>query len=303
MWPCRQEGEDARLYSAVNAASDFAVALGINIPTGKDSLSMTQKYKDGSVVYSPGTVIISAAAEVSDFRKAVEPIIQDDKEALIIYIDFSSYPLRTGGSSLAQTLNVLGTEAPTVNDPSYFIKAFETVQQLLNSGLILAGHDISSGGMIVTLLEMCFASTGVGMSIDLTEIPENEIINILFSENPGVIIQARKEICEVLDDKGLLYYSIGHFDNTGKIDLKKNEYSISFNIHAMRDIWFKTSSLLDRGQSGPFLAEKRFANYKNQQLSFVFNTGFTGKLADYGANKEQPLFVKKVSTAIVKWHT
>ena len=68
MWPCKNVGEDARRYAAVQAASDYAVARGINIPTGKDSLSMTQKYRDGELVYAPGTVIITSAAEVSDVK-------------------------------------------------------------------------------------------------------------------------------------------------------------------------------------------------------------------------------------------
>ncbi|HEX2393748.1 MAG TPA: phosphoribosylformylglycinamidine synthase [Bacteroidales bacterium] len=285
MWPCRQEGEDARLYAAVTAASDFAVALGINIPTGKDSLSMTQKYKDGSVVYSPGTVIISAAGEVTDFRKTVEPVLQNNEDALILYIDFSSSPLVTGGSSLAQSVNTLGNEAPTVDDPSYFVKAFETIQQLITDGKILAGHDISSGGLIVTLLEMCFASSDNGMEINLNDIPEKNLINLLFSENPGIIIQVEKDVCETLTDKGLLFYKIGRYVKSSRIDLVKNEYALSFSVPEMRDIWFKTSYLLDRDQSGHSLAEKRFVNYKNQPLRFVFNSAFTGKLAQYGADR------------------
>src|SRR5690606_19655943 len=77
MWPAKNAGEDARLYTAVEAVSDFAIRLGINIPTGKDSLSMTQKYPDGQVVYSPGTVIISAVGEVSDVQKAVGPALRN----------------------------------------------------------------------------------------------------------------------------------------------------------------------------------------------------------------------------------
>ena len=81
MWPCKNPGEDTRLYEAVRAASDFSIELGINIPTGKDSLSMTQKYSD-QVVLSPGTVIISAAGEVSDVNKTVEPVLINDPATL-----------------------------------------------------------------------------------------------------------------------------------------------------------------------------------------------------------------------------
>ncbi len=104
MWPCKNHGEDARLYAAVKAASDFAIELGINIPTGKDSLSMTQKYSD-QVVISPGTVIISAAGEVSDIRKIVEPVMVNDPYTSLLYIDMSRDEFKTGGSSFAQILN------------------------------------------------------------------------------------------------------------------------------------------------------------------------------------------------------
>ena len=101
MWPCRNEGEDARLYQAVQAASDFAIELGVNIPTGKDSLSMTQKYGDKKV-YAPGTVIISTVGEVTDFRKIVIPVLKNDPATEIVYVDFSFDKLKLGGSSFAQ---------------------------------------------------------------------------------------------------------------------------------------------------------------------------------------------------------
>ena len=157
MWPCRNEGEDARLYRAVEACSDFACELGINIPTGKDSLSMTQKYGDDKVL-SPGTVIISAAAEVKNVRKIVSPVLAYIKGTYLYYIDFSFDTLRLGGSALLQTLGRIGDEAPTVSDVEYFKNAFAAVQELVNRGLIIAGHDISAGGMITAMLEMCFAN-------------------------------------------------------------------------------------------------------------------------------------------------
>ncbi|HSN50311.1 MAG TPA: AIR synthase-related protein, partial [Bacteroidales bacterium] len=156
--------------------------------TGKDSLSMTQKYND-QVVLSPGTVIISAAAEVDGIRKIVEPVIVNDSNTSLLYIDMSCDSFKTGGSSFAQILNSLGTHAPTVTDPAYFKEAFNTVQDLISKGLILAGHDISAGGMLTTLLEMCFANTSGGLSVNLTSISETDTTAILFSQNPGIIIQ------------------------------------------------------------------------------------------------------------------
>ena len=193
MWPCRNEGEDARLYTAVQAASDFACALGINIPTGKDSLSMTQKYGDDKVV-SPGTVIISAGAEVSDIRKIVSPVLAHEKNSYLYYIDFSFDTLKLGGSAFAQALNKLGNEVPTVQDPEYFQDAFNAIQEAIEQGLILAGHDISAGGMITTLLEMCFANVEGGLDVNLDKISEQDIVKILFAENPGIIVQVKDDL-------------------------------------------------------------------------------------------------------------
>ncbi|HZJ80097.1 MAG TPA: phosphoribosylformylglycinamidine synthase, partial [Dysgonamonadaceae bacterium] len=166
MWPCRNPGEDARFYSAVEACSDFACDLGINIPTGKDSLSMTQQYEDEKV-YSPGTVIISAVAEVKNIRRIVSPVLAYIKGTYLYYIDFSFDSFKLGGSAFAQTMNKVGDEAPTVKDSEYFKNAFAAVQELVNRGLVLAGHDVSAGGMITAMLEMCFANPQGGLEARL----------------------------------------------------------------------------------------------------------------------------------------
>ena len=155
MWPCKNEGEDARLYAAVQAASDYAVALGINIPTGKDSLSMTQKYRDGELVYAPGTVIITSAAEVSDVKKAVSPALKH-RPSQIVYVDMSRSPFALGGSSFFQSLGGVGSEVPAVESADYFARAFGAVQGLVGDGKVLAGHDVSAGGLVTALLEMTF---------------------------------------------------------------------------------------------------------------------------------------------------
>lgn len=204
MWPCRNEGEDARLYKAVEACSDFACDLGINIPTGKDSLSMTQQYPDDKVL-SPGTVIISAAAEVKNIRKIVSPVLAYIKGTYVYYIDFSFDAFKLGGSAFAQTLSKVGDEAPTVTDAEYFKNAFAAVQELVNRGLIIAGHDISAGGMITAMLEMCFANPQGGLEARLNKIRHTDLIKILFSENPGLIVQVKHHhlVEKVLSDYGI----------------------------------------------------------------------------------------------------
>ena len=287
MWPCKNEGEDARLYQAVKAASDFAIALGINIPTGKDSLSMTQKYSD-QVVYSPGTVIISAAAEIDNIRNIVEPVIVNDPYTSLFYVDMSRDSLKPGGSSFAQILNRLGDEVPTVNDPVYFKEVFDTIQDLILKGKILSGHDISAGGMLTTLLEMCFSNTAGGITVNLSALNEADTIKILFSQNPGIIIQVKNEneVAELLLENGISYFSIGHPVNERTLFVTNNNNLITFDIDKLRDKWFLTSYLLDRRQCGTDLALERFQNYKNHELKINL-TDFTGTFKSLGITPER----------------
>lgn len=295
MWPCRNEGEDARLYAAVEAASDFACSLGINIPTGKDSLSMTQKYGDEKVL-SPGTVIISAGAEVSDVKKIVSPVLVHDKNTYIYYIDFSFDSLKLGGSAFAQTLNKLGNEVPTVKDAEYFRDAFNSVQELIEKGLVLAGHDISAGGMITTLLEMCFANVEGGLEVNLDTIAEEDIVKILFAENPGILIQVRnkKEVEKLLEENGVGFARIAKPTDERHILVSKEGVQYHFGIDYMRDVWYESSYKLDVKQSGSTCAGNRFENYKMQPIQYKFHKNFTGKFSSYGisADRRTPSGVK-----------
>ncbi|MDR0743464.1 MAG: phosphoribosylformylglycinamidine synthase [Tannerella sp.] len=295
MWPCRNEGEDARLYKAVKAASDFACELGINIPTGKDSLSMTQKYGEVKVL-SPGTVIISAAGEVSDIKKIVSPVLVNDKNTCIYYIDFSFDKMKLGGSAFAQALGKISNEAPTVKDAAYFLDAFNAIQGAIDKGLILAGHDISAGGMITTLLEMCFANVDGGMNVNLDALAEKDIIKILFAENPGIVVQVKeKKVFEKgLQSAGIGFACIAKPANERHIMITKEGVQYHFGIDYMRDVWYKSSYLLDRRQSGNECAGNRFENYKVQPLEYKFHKEFKGTLRSYGisANRKKRSAVK-----------
>jgi len=295
MWPCRNEGEDARLYKAVEAASEFACSLGINIPTGKDSLSMTQKYGDEKVL-SPGTVIISAGGEVSNVKKIVSPVLVHDKNTYLYYIDFSFDSLKLGGSALAQTLNKLGNEVPTVTDAEYFRDTFNSVQELIEKGLILAGHDISAGGMITALLEMCFANVEGGLEVNLDGISENDIVKILFSENPGILIQVKdkKEVEKLLEENGVGFARIAKPTDERHILVSKEGIQYHFGIDYMRDVWYESSYKLDVKQSGATCAGNRFENYKMQPIQYKFNKNFTGKLSSFeiSADRRTPSGIK-----------
>ena len=292
MWPCRaQEGEDARLYKAVKALSDFCCALQINVPTGKDSLSMTQKYPDGEKVVSPGTVIVSAGGEVSDIKKIVSPVMKNEPKSRFYHIDFSFDTLQLGGSAFAQSLNKVGSDVPTVKNPEYFRDAFLAIQQLVNEGLIMAGHDISAGGLITTLLEMCFANTEGGIEINLDKFQNTDVVKALFAENPGVVIQVSDKnapaVKKILDDAGVGYLKIGTPTEERHILVSKDSVTYQFGIDHLRDVWYTTSYLLDRKQSFNGCAEKRFENYKQQPLELAFAPEFTGKLSQYGLNPDR----------------
>ena len=300
MWPCRsQKGEDARLYSAVKALSDFCCDLNINVPTGKDSLSLSQQYPNGEKIISPGTVIVSAGGEVSDVKKVVSPVLVNDKNSSLYHIDFSFDEQALGGSAFAQSLGKVGSDVPTVKDAEYFADCFNAVQDLIKKGWVMAGHDISAGGLITTLLEMCFANTEGGMHINLHDIVGDDMVKVLMAENSGVVIQVsdkhKDEFKKYMEEAGIDYAKIGYPTPAERtIVVKKDNYEHTFDIDALRDEWYKTSWLLDRKQSFNGCADERVNNYKNQPLEMKFNDNFSGTLKSYGisADRRTPSGIK-----------
>ena len=293
MWPCRsQKGEDARLYTAVKALSDFCIAIGVNVPTGKDSLSLSQQYPNGEKIISPGTVIVTSGGEVSDIRKVVSPVLVNDKNSSLYHIDFSFDSQRLGGSAFAQSLGKVGDDVPTVKNPDYFVDCFNAIQELVNRGWIMAGHDISAGGLITTLLEMCFANTDGGINVNLHDLDSTDIIKTLFAENPGVVIQVsdkhKDELKKFLDEAGVGFAKIGYpVPSSREIKVVNYGYEHSFDIDALRDVWYKTSYLLDEKQSFNGMARKRFLNYKKQPIEMKFHPSFKGSFKSYGISPDR----------------
>ncbi len=301
MWPCKNDGEDARLYAAVEAASKFAIELGINIPTGKDSLSMTQKYPDGNVVYAPGTVIISAAGEVSDITKTIEPVAKPITGTTFIYISFSDDKYDLGGSSFAQTRNYLGDITPQVSDVNYFSKAFISTQYLINNEDVISGHDISSGGLITCLLELCFGNNSVGMNIDLSSLNEEDPVRLLFCEKPGIVIQVKdsQKVLDYYSENGIYAKEIGKVNTNRFFSVKNNTLDLSLNINDLRKTWFKTSYLLDSKQTANDLAKKRFDNFDSQELSYTFPSNFKGLPEHFGIDLSRRI-PSGIKTAIIR---
>ena len=290
MWPCKNPGEDAALYRAVEACSQFARALGINIPTGKDSLSMTQKYGEKKVM-APGTVIISAAGEVRNVRKTVSPVATGG-DTTFIYIDMSGDEFKLGGSAFFQSLNAVGGDAPTVVSPEKFAAAFGALQTLNTRGLIRAQHDVSAGGLVTTLLEMNFANTRRGMALSLDNFAEQDMVKILFAENPAVVIQVSTGKLDTVRDElsraEVKFVELGHGIADRRLHIDHHGRTLDLDIDALRDIWYHSSYLLDCDQSGEKCALLRLNNYRRQPVKYRIPAEFSGRLSDHGLAPYRP---------------
>ncbi|WP_404812173.1 phosphoribosylformylglycinamidine synthase [Capnocytophaga canimorsus] len=294
MWACNNQGEDARLYQAVKGCSEFAIELGINIPTGKDSLSMKQKYPDGENVIAPGTVIISAIGHCSDIKKVIEPVAKINGGSLY-YINLSKDIFKLGGSSLGQILNKIGTQAPTIADAQTFKNGFNTLQKAINQQLIIAGHDVGSGGLITTLLEMCFAENNIALSVNLSSLNEKDSVKALFNENIAVVVQAQNDASleQLLKENGVDFQKIAQVVESDTIEIENFEDTFAFSVAELRDIWFKTSYLLDKKQTHNNMAEARYENYKNQPLKYILPTHFDGKLPQVPQNRPKAAIIRE----------
>ncbi|MGM5470892.1 phosphoribosylformylglycinamidine synthase [Flavobacteriaceae bacterium LMO-SS05] len=299
MWPCKNEGEDARLYEAVQAVSEFAIDLGINVPTGKDSLSMKQKYPNEDVI-APGTVIISAAGNCNDISNVIEPVLKKNAGD-IYYINLSQDSFKLGGSSFAQVLNKIGKDAPTVKSADYVKTVFNTIQKLIKDKQILAGHDVASGGLITTLLELCFADVNLGAELNLSALAEKDSVKLLFSENSGIVFQVKDStVEEIFNNAGIEFFNIGKVTESDTLSVVNHDDHFKLNISSLRDVWYKTSFLLDQKQTANGLSKDRFDNYKNQPLQYTFPKHFTGKLPVTSSNSMKANCIEKPKAAILR---
>ncbi|MCX7696094.1 MAG: phosphoribosylformylglycinamidine synthase [Bacteroidales bacterium] len=278
-WPARQKGEDARLYEAVEALSNFCIELGINVPTGKDSLSMTQKYSDGTIVKAPGTVIVTAMAEVSDIRKTITPVLLPFEDSNLIYVDFSLSPFELGGSVFYQTLNSIGKKCPDVLNSAYVKRVFESIQELILYEKILAGHDVSAGGLITALMEMCFSQNEMGLLVNFSDFDESNLVKILFSEKPAIVIQVTepKKVINFLMAKRVKFHVLGHVIPQYQLKIVHHEETYLFDLEAWRKKWLYPSYRLDQKQTQTQLAMSRFEMIGKQELKYHFPVNFTGE--------------------------
>jgi phosphoribosylformylglycinamidine synthase len=263
MWAAKLPGEGAAIYDAAVATRDMMIELGIAIDGGKDSLSMAALAPDGSggdeTVKAPGELTISAYVTCPDITKTVTPDLKLQGNGKILYVDLGGGSCRLGGSALAQVFSQIGDETPDVEDVSLLKRTFNTVQELIEEGVISAGHDRSDGGLITALLEMAFAGN-VGIDIDV-EAPGAKALEVLFSEELGLII----EVAEADEDRVVALFAganvpcrrIGETKADQGIEIRcAGETVLSGDVRELRDLWEETSFQLDLLQANPNCVEQ-----------------------------------------------
>jgi phosphoribosylformylglycinamidine synthase len=240
-------------------------------------------------VIAPGTVIISAAGNCTNIRNVVEPVLQKNAGS-VYYINLSKDTFKLGGSSFAQINNKIGTDVPNVQEADYFANAFNAIQEIINANQVAAGHDVGSGGLITTLLEMCFADVNLAATYDLSGLNEADTVKAFFNENIAVVLQANDDATfeQALTEAGVETVKIGTVLESNEVTIKNQSDTFTFNVVETRDIWYKTSFLLDQKQSKNGMAQERFTNYKVQPLQYSFPAHFDGKKPTIDTAKPRP---------------
>lgn len=267
MWAPKLPGEGAKLYDTAKAMSNFMSDIGIGIDGGKDSLSMATKVPlpDGSteLVKSPGQLVLSGYCTMPDITKKVTPDFKRSGSRLI-QIDLSGGKRRLGGSALSQVCGQIGDECPDMKDSKLLVSAFKTIQEMIDNKMILSGHDISDGGLIIALLEMAFAGNR-GLSV---YIPDNNIFN-LFAQEAGCVIECELfdtvKICRFLDERQIPYRVLGMTLESELIQVSGvGGFIFEDNLCTLRSIWEQTSRQLDlQSQYSKVDPECVKAEYKN----------------------------------------
>ena len=261
MWAPKLPGEGAALYEAACAMRDLMIRLGIAVDGGKDSLSMASRVGE-KIVKSPRELVISAYATMADITKVITPDIKSPGTSQLLLIEISPNRARLGGSILAQVYEQIGNESPDVDDPQMLKRTFNAIQKLISENRILAGHDISDGGLVTTLLEMAFAGN-CGMRIRMDG-PWNPIEK-LFAEELGVVIECPNEevprVLEILHAFDLQSMVIGETTPEKNILLFYNgEKVLDSDMRALREVWEETSYQIERLQINPQCADQERKN-------------------------------------------
>ncbi|CAA3006804.1 probable phosphoribosylformylglycinamidine synthase, chloroplastic mitochondrial [Olea europaea subsp. europaea] len=251
MYAAKLDGEGAAMYDAAIALSEAMIELGIAIDGGKDSLSMAA-HASGEVVKAPGNLVISTYVTCPDITKTVTPDLKLGDDGILLHIDLAKGKRRLGGSALAQVFDQVGDECPDLDDVSYLKRVFNGVQNLIEEELISAGHDISDGGLIVSILEMAFAGN-CGVHLNLTSQESYSIFQTLFAEELGVVLEISKMNIDLvmtkLLDFGISAEIIGEVAASPMVELKVDGVThLKEETSLLRDTWEETSFQLEKLQ-------------------------------------------------------
>jgi phosphoribosylformylglycinamidine synthase len=261
MWAPKLPGEGAALYDAVCAMRDLMIRLGIAVDGGKDSLSMATRVGD-EIVKSPRELVISTYATMPDITRVVTPDIKNPGQSQLIFIEIAQAKPRLGGSVLAAVYGQVGNESPDVDDPEMLKSAFNAIQALISNDLILAGHDVSDGGIITTLLEMAFAGNcGLSIRMDGPWKP----LERLFAEELGAVIECNvsdvPHVIEMLDTFRLRSSVIGETTEEKKICVTYSGQNVlESGMCLLREWWEETSYQIERLQMNSQFADEERKN-------------------------------------------
>ena len=279
MAACGTEGEDAKLFDAVKAASDFCCALGISVPVGKDSLSMRTAWDDQGEkksVTSPVSLIVSAAAPVGDVALTVTPELRDIPSVMVL-ADLGCGRARMGGSILAQVAQRFGDTAPDCEDPAMLARFMGAVRTLAAEGAIVAYHDRADGGLASTAAEMMFASR-LGMTLDLTSLTKDaDLFAALFNEELGALMQVLADkvdrVVEVMREAGLtsICHFVGEVTNDDTLTIKANDTEVAKLARVdLQKAWTEVSWQIARGRDNPACADSEFARIERAEDTGLF---------------------------------
>ncbi len=280
MWAAKLPGEAAALTDAAEALREALIAFGIAIDGGKDSLSMAAlaPRADGGeeTVKAPGSLVISTYVTCPDVRQVVTPDLKLPGESRLLLIDLGSGRNRLGASALAQVFGQIGETPPDLDDADLVKRSFAAVQELIGEGKLLAGHDRSDGGLIVTLLEMAFAGN-CGIEIDLPEAAENPFAP-LFSEELGLVVEVSAEALETVE--GTLRKAsvpatrIGRTCPQPSVQVRVGGQTVlDASMPELRNLWEETSYQLELLQANPACVEQERAGL-SQRTAPPFRLGF-----------------------------
>lgn len=261
-----QENELQALHETVDAiAKEFCPALGIAIPVGKDSLSMSTSW-DKKTMTAPLSLVVSAFAPAPDVRKALTPALERNETTALVLLDISKGKMRLGATALAQVYGELGDQVADIEKPKRLINFFKLMQDLHDSELLLAYHDKGDGGLIVTLLEMAFAAR-CGFNIDLDNLIEDkkDILPVLFNEEAGAIVQVKSgalaSVLELAQEHSVDAKFLGTLDLSQKCNINFAGQNIFCDLRSsLQQKWAQTGFEIAKLRDNPKSAQQAFAN-------------------------------------------